>query len=108
MKETEQKRGPIEASSPRTRRPRPLDELKGVGPVDREKIARWLDANADGHERQIGNLQALIMTGQGSPTLTGQLQWATTAIQIIRQLAWSVRTGRGGPMADWRKRRQNT
>lgn len=97
-KDTEQHRGSGEPPRPKTRRPRPIDALAGVGPLDREKFARFLDLMVEGFEFELMQLSNLQAQGREFPGLYQRQQYDRIATAIFKQCAWTIRTSRGGPL----------
>lgn len=91
-------RGAGDPPRPRTRRPRPIDSLQGVGPVEREKMARFCDAMIEGFEYELMQLSQLAAQGREFAGLFQRQQYNRTAIAVFKQLAWTIRTARGGPL----------
>lgn len=85
---------------------RPIEQLQGVGPVEREKIARWLEAHELGWEKEIHDLAAALGQGMPASEAANKITYAKNAISVVRQLAWHVRTARGGPLAGQRAKRK--
>lgn len=89
---------------PKTRPRRPIDELAGVGPDEREKMARFADAMEAGFARQAEITTNLLSKGEDFPGASNQLVYYRVAGQVLKQLAWILRTGRGGPLAGQARR----
>lgn len=91
---------------PRTRPRRPIDELESLSVMQREAVARWFDALIDGQERDLRQVAQLAMQGLDSPTLTGQAAYGRIKVSVLKDLAWQMRTGRGGPLAGQGRQRK--
>lgn len=81
-----------------TKRRKPLAELAGVGPDEREKMARFADALREGYEREAQQIAHLQAVGQDFPGAAHRAMYDRCAISLLKQVAWLVRTGRGGPL----------
>lgn len=106
-KPTEQTRGAPANVRPRTREPRPIDYLQQLGVVEREAVARWLDAMQEGHERELLQISQLAMQGHTSHTLSGQAAYSRVKISVLKELAWIVRTAKGGPLSGHGRKRKS-
>jgi hypothetical protein len=93
---------PVPATQPepqRHKRARPIMELAGVSPIDREKVARWLDAHLPGTQQEVERLQWMMNTGQEFPGIAEQLGYKIVYLRVIKELSWQMRTARGGPLS---------
>lgn len=81
-------------------------ELEGVSPIDREKMARWLEAHIPGCEKGIMDMRDAQAAGIEPPGAANQVYLWMAEISILRKLAWHCRTARGGPLAGEIKRRR--
>lgn len=95
-----------EAPPPRRGKHRPIALLAGLGPVEREQIARWLDAERESAEYAMQQSAELINSGQDWPGAYNQMQYWRVQIAILRAMAWNVRVSTGGPLGDEPKRRR--
>lgn len=82
----------------RAAKDQPIRELDGVGPVEREKVARWLEAQIQGQQQHMEQIAFLQSTGQDFPGSMQQFTYASIGISWLKQLAWRIRTSRGGPL----------
>lgn len=91
---------------PRTKAPRPIWHLAPFGPAEKEQIARWLDAYLPALEFQICHVQGMLNAGQDFPGAMNQLAYNRVKYSVIQELAWFVRTSRGGPLGGGTKQRK--
>lgn len=97
-RKTVTERGSGDAPRPKTRRPRPIDALAGVGPLEREKFARFLDLMVEGFEFELMQLSNLQAQGKEFPGLFQRQNYDRIAVAVFKQMAWTIRTSRGGPL----------
>lgn len=91
---------------PRTKAPRPIWYLAPFSPVEKEQIAKWLDAYLPALEFQIQHVQSMLNAGQDFPGAMNQLAYSRVKYSVIQELAWFVRTSRGGPLGGGTKQRK--
>lgn len=92
---------------PRIRPPKPITYLNDFGPVEKEKIALWLSAYLPALEFQIGQVSSEIMSGRDFPGASNQLLYNRTKYAVLQELAWIVRTSRGGPLGGEGRRKKS-
>lgn len=91
---------------PRSKAPRPIWYLSPFSPLEKEQIARWLDAYLPALEFQIQHVQGMLNTGNDFPGAANQLLYNRVKYSVIQELAWFVRTSRGGPLGGGPKQRK--
>lgn len=91
-------------SQPRRRKRTAMDELAGLSPTQKEQVARWLDAQLTAVEKAAKDIQAALNQGQDWPGAFNQLAYFRVKHGVLKQLAWNVRTSRGGPLGGQRRR----
>ena len=92
---------------PRVRPPKPITFLNSFGTVEKERIAQWLSAYLPGLEFQIGQVSTEIASGRDFPGAANQLLYNRTKYAVLQELAWIVRTSRGGPLGGEGRRKKS-
>lgn len=68
--------------------------LQSLSPVQREDVARWLEALTSSYPDQVARLTAFLGAGGSSPSAKGQILHLRAALAFSRHAAYLVRTAR--------------
>ena len=100
-----EKWNPVNLPHARPRRGKLNQILNPVGPIDREIVARWIDARREALEAGLQSVIDARARGIEQPGDYNQSVYFRCGIAHLKALAWDLRTGKGGPLADYRKRK---